>query len=106
MICEHLIHIEDEVKSKDVKETFRGQAWGKNCREWVYYNCYINTAELKKRLSIDSLVYAGRLIPNNELYESIKDMDNVFNLGDSSEPGRIMDAVWGGFNTVRKIESR
>ena len=55
---------------------------------------------------MDSVVYAGRLIPNNELYQSIKDTNNVFNLGDSAEPGRIMDAVWGGFNTVREIESR
>ena len=60
----------------------------------------------EKELSVDSVVYAGRLIPNNELYQSIKDMNNVFNLGDSAEPGRIMDAVWGGFNTVREIESR
>jgi hypothetical protein len=48
------------------------------------------------------------IIKNNpdRLYQSIKDMNNVFNLGDSAEPGRIMDAVWGGFNTVREIESR
>jgi len=61
---------------------------------------------VETKLPIDSLVYAGRLVPNNELYESVKDMDNVFNLGDSAEPGRIMDAVWGGFETVREIESR
>jgi len=59
----------------------------------------------EKKVSVDSVVYAGRLVSQNELYQSFKDMDTVFNIGDSAEPGRIMDAVWGGFETVREIEN-
>jgi len=51
----------------------------------------------------NSVVYSGRLTSKNDLYELLKDMNNVINIGDSAEPGRIMDAVWGGFETVRKI---
>ena len=58
----------------------------------------------EKKLSVDSVVYAGRLTSQKELYESLQDTANVFRVGDCVEPGRIMDAVWGGFNTVREIE--
>ena len=39
----------------------------------------------------------------NELYESLEDTENVTPIGDCVDSGRIMDAVWGGFNTVREI---
>lgn len=59
----------------------------------------------EKKLFVDSVVYSGRLAPKKELYELLKDMNNVINIGDSVAPGRIMDAVWGGFDRVRKIEA-
>ena len=58
----------------------------------------------EKKLSVDSVVYAGRLTSQKELYESLQDTVNVICIGDCVEPGRIMDAVWGGFDTVREIE--
>ena len=49
MICEHLAGLEKELKKLKIKETYRGQAWGENCREWVYFDCYLNTKKLRKR---------------------------------------------------------
>ena len=60
---------------------------------------------VEKKISMDSLVFAGRLVPENDLGTSLESTtSNVFSVGDCVEPGRIMDAVWGGFNTVREIE--
>jgi hypothetical protein len=54
----------------------------------------------EKKIPVDSVVFAGRMTSQNELYESLKNTENVTPIGDCVEPGRIMDAVWGGFNTV------
>jgi 2-enoate reductase len=60
--------------------------------------------DAEKRIETDSLVFAGRLFSVNELSEAFKDEKNVFTIGDCVEPGSIMEAVWGGFKTVREIE--
>jgi len=60
--------------------------------------------DAEKRIETDSLVFAGRLFPVNELSEACKDEKNVFTIGDCVEPGSIMEAVWGGFKAVREIE--
>ena len=60
---------------------------------------------VEKKISVDSLVFAGRFIPENDLSESLGNTSgNVFSIGDCVEPGWIMDAVWGGFKAVREIE--
>ena len=61
---------------------------------------------IEKKISVDSMVYAGPLTSQKELFESLENTDNVTCIGDCVEPGRIMDAVWGGFNTVREIENK
>ena len=59
---------------------------------------------VEKKISVDSLVFAGRFMPENGLSKALGNTGNIFSIGDCVEPGRIMDAVWGGFNTVREIE--
>jgi len=59
---------------------------------------------VEKKILMDSLVFAGRLFPKNELSKSLKDRDNVLSVGDCVKPGTIMDAVWGAFKTIREIE--
>jgi 2-enoate reductase len=56
------------------------------------------------RIPMDSLVFAGRLFSQNGISASFKNTPNVISIGDCKEPGTIMDAVWGAFNTVREIE--
>ena len=35
-----------------MKETFRGQAWSNNCREWVYFNCYIDREAVRRAFQL------------------------------------------------------
>ena len=55
-MCEHLKPLEDYLKAKQIPETFRGQAWSDNCREWVYFDCVIDTEGLKAKLHLPSFV--------------------------------------------------
>jgi 2-enoate reductase len=59
----------------------------------------------EKRIPMDSLVFAGRLFSQNALSASFEKTPHVLSIGDCTEPGTIMQAVWGGFNTVREIEN-
>ncbi len=52
MLCEHLAPIEAELKQRGLAETFRGQAWSDNCREWVYFGCVLDVADLRRRHSL------------------------------------------------------
>ena len=59
---------------------------------------------VEKKIPMDSLVFAGRLLPKNELSKSLENNGNVISIGDCTEPSTIMEAVWGGFKAVREIE--
>lgn len=58
-------------------------------------------------IAADSLVFAGRLLPQNFLKQEIATIkgntDNVFSVGDCIKVDSIMHAVWGGFTAVRNI---
>lgn len=56
MLCEHLSDLETEILSRGIKETFRGQAWGEDCREWVYFDCYFDIPSLRRRYRFDTCV--------------------------------------------------
>ncbi len=56
MVCEHLAPLENELIKTNVKETYRGQVWTKNCREWVYFDCVLDTASLAARFSFPPCV--------------------------------------------------
>jgi hypothetical protein len=55
-MCEHLIELECYIKSKNIKETFRGKAWSENCREWVYFDCVLSVNKLKEKFNFDNCV--------------------------------------------------
>ena len=59
---------------------------------------------VEKKIPMDSLVFAGRLSPKNELSKSLENNGNVISIGDCTEPSTIMEAVWGGFKAVRELE--
>ncbi|MBC7856496.1 MAG: hypothetical protein IAF94_23955, partial [Pirellulaceae bacterium] len=42
--------------SRGIEETFRGQAWSANCREWVYFDCVLELAAVRKRLALSYFV--------------------------------------------------
>jgi hypothetical protein len=56
MVCEHLAKLERELIENDLKETFRGQAWSDNCREWVYYDVVLDVDCIRSRLALEPFV--------------------------------------------------
>lgn len=60
MVCSHLRDLEKALVQRGIKETYRGQAWGKNCREWVYFDCYLDLESIKKRFVFPGFVVEHR----------------------------------------------
>lgn len=56
MVCEHLSELEQEISKAGIEETYRGQPWSKNCREWVYFRCVLNKTMLLERFRLPSFV--------------------------------------------------
>lgn len=56
MTCSHLILLEKELLSFEIKETFRGKAWSKNCNEWVYFDCYLDLQSIRQRINFSTCV--------------------------------------------------
>ena len=56
LMCEHLRFLEDYLKAKKIPEIFRGQAWSDNCREWVYFDCVLDTESLKTKFNLPPFV--------------------------------------------------
>lgn len=55
-MCEHLLPIEKELKERGIVETFRGQPWSNNCREWIYFDCYLDIKSLQERFKFPSFI--------------------------------------------------
>lgn len=55
-MCEHLKELDIELKAKGIEETFRGEAWSDNAREWVYYDCILNLEKLQQRFNFPDFV--------------------------------------------------
>lgn len=56
MLCHCLAPLEQELVAADVVETYRGQAWSKNCREWAYFDVVLDTDALTARFSFPPCV--------------------------------------------------
>lgn len=53
----------------------------------------------------DAVVFAAGVRSNSALYEECKsEFNNIFNIGDSKQTGRIADAINGAFDTVLEID--
>jgi hypothetical protein len=55
-MCEHLAALDRHLKESGFEETFRGQAWSNNCREWAYYDCVLNFESLRKKFNLPDFV--------------------------------------------------
>ena len=56
MTCEHLIALERALIGAGMKETSRGQAWSQNCREWVYFDCFLPLKPLRQKFQLADCV--------------------------------------------------
>jgi len=52
MVCEHVAPIEAALLAAGAHETYRGAPWSRNCREWVYFDCVLDRASLRRRLAL------------------------------------------------------
>ncbi len=53
MVCEQL---ERELCEAGIQETFRGRAWSSNCREWVYFACFLDRPAIRTRMELAECV--------------------------------------------------
>ena len=56
MVCEHLSEVEQALLDLGTAVTFRGQAWSKNCREWVYFDVFLDLPRVRKHHLLPSAV--------------------------------------------------
>lgn len=56
VLCEHLRALDEALQAAGIRETYRGQAWTERCREWVYYDCYLERGLLRGRFGLDACV--------------------------------------------------
>jgi hypothetical protein len=56
-ICEHLRPVLTYVLSTGAKVTFAGQAWSRNCRQWVYVTGVLDLADLRRRFPLPEFVH-------------------------------------------------
>jgi len=51
LACRHLAALEAALIASGARETFRGQAWSDNCREWVYFDVVLDVDALRRRFA-------------------------------------------------------
>ncbi|MFO0790652.1 MAG: hypothetical protein U0805_14445 [Pirellulales bacterium] len=56
MACPHLAELEQALAAAGIPETFRGRAWTSNCREWIYYACWLDRESIRARLPLAECV--------------------------------------------------
>lgn len=52
MTCERLIELERAILKTGIRETFRGQAWSKNTRKWVYFDCVLSSDSIRQQFKL------------------------------------------------------
>ena len=56
MVCKHLKNLENELIHGNIKIIYCGQAWSNNCREWVYFDCYLDRQSIEKRFNFPDFI--------------------------------------------------
>jgi hypothetical protein len=56
MVCEHLAPLEQALLLRNFTVTSRGQAWSKNCREWVYFDCFLDIPAIQAHVRLPECV--------------------------------------------------
>jgi hypothetical protein len=56
MTCEHLQTIEQAIQNAGIRETYRGRPWSMNCREWVFFDCYLDTGAIRSRFTLPDCI--------------------------------------------------
>ena len=57
MLCEHLAELEQALIAANIPITYRGQPWTSNCREWVYFACWLDRPAIRARSQLADCVH-------------------------------------------------
>lgn len=63
-MCSHLKPLENYLLAEGISETYRGQVWSKNCREWVYFDVVLEPQKLKEKFDFDDTICVHDYIDN------------------------------------------
>ncbi len=65
----------------------------------------VETAEGKKTIPCDSVIFAAGFRSSRKLYESIRDAGfEAVQIGDNIKPGKVINAIHQGYHTIRVLE--
>jgi len=56
MLCAHLAPLEAALLASDMRETYRGQPWSQNCREWVYFDGFLDLPRIRAQFALADVV--------------------------------------------------
>jgi hypothetical protein len=51
-LCDHLQPLVDRLLASGEKITFAGQAWSRNCRIWIYFDCALDIEAIKQKCNL------------------------------------------------------
>lgn len=94
MVCEHLRPLEAALLASGAEVTYRGQAWSKTCREWVYFDVILDAAAIRRQFQLPPCV---------QLHEN-KDPRSGLERGFACETCK--DAVMGRVQGARRWPAR
>jgi hypothetical protein len=93
MVCTHLKALEEALQARGIPETYRGQAWSQNCREWVYFDCYIDLPAVRRAFPLDACVrehiHRGTHDGSERGFECTLCLDGVMGLFESAEGSAV-----------------
>jgi len=70
MTCEHLIALERAIANAGFNERFRGTAWSQNCGEWVYFDCVLPAAAVRRAFNLAGCVRDHSFLGTHDGQES------------------------------------
>ena len=89
MLEEHNVRILTSTLAKEIKEGSIVVSHGKGETE---------------EIGIDTVAIATGFVPDNQLYDALVNVaPEVYAIGDCSEVGKVMNAIWAGFRKARLI---
>lgn len=56
MVCDHLADLERSLIDGRIPLTYRGQPWTSNCREWVYFACWLDRTAIRSQFALADCV--------------------------------------------------
>lgn len=56
MVCKHLSGVETAITACGIGVVFRGQPWSEHCREWVYFDAYLDTDAIRNVFALNDCI--------------------------------------------------